>query len=198
MDKPTVEQKNIKQLHKLTVADLFTLLRIVGTLFLIFGNPSRMNYLIVYSACGLSDIVDGWIARATKTTSTFGARLDSIADLMFYCTMIITIFPVLLVKLSIYIWIAVATVVFLRVSIYVIVAFKFRCFSSTHSYLNKASGAMVFFTPFFLNTSWIALYCSLICVVGGLATIEELIMHLRAKEYDPSKKSIFISKLSSK
>ena len=191
MDKSTVKQKEIKQVHRLTLADLFTLLRIVGTFCLLFANPSKASFLIIYTLCGVSDVIDGWIARATNTTSTFGARLDSIADIFFYCTMIYTIFPVLLLKLSVYIWLAVAIVVLLRASIYVLVAFKFRCFSSTHTYLNKVSGALIFCTPFVLYTNWIAVYCSVICLVGGIATVEELIMHIRAKEYDSSKKTLF-------
>ena len=41
-------------------------------------------------------MLDGTIARATNSTSEFGARLDSISDLIFYAVMIVKFFPILL------------------------------------------------------------------------------------------------------
>lgn len=47
-----------------------------------FHMPSTPFY-ILYMICGLSDVLDGIIARKTNTASSFGARLDTIADFIF-------------------------------------------------------------------------------------------------------------------
>ena len=58
---------------------------------MIFSNHE--NLYILYIFCGLTDMVDGKIARKTGTTSTFGARLDTVADLVFLLVCGIRILP---------------------------------------------------------------------------------------------------------
>lgn len=40
-------------------------------------------FYIIYFYCGISDMLDGYIARKIKNTSQIGAILDSIADIIF-------------------------------------------------------------------------------------------------------------------
>ena len=76
-----------------------TLTRIAGTLWLIFIEPLSVLFYVVYSLCGLTDVVDGYLARKTSSTSELGARLDSVADLLFYAVMLFRVFPILWKKL---------------------------------------------------------------------------------------------------
>ena len=99
-----------KNKHRLNVADIITLLRIFGTVLLLLFKPLTPGFFCVYALTGLTDVLDGWIARKTKTAGEFGARLDSIADLLFYTVMLIRLLPVLLSKLPNEIWYAVAVV----------------------------------------------------------------------------------------
>ena len=69
--------------------NLITALRIAGTAGLIFAQPLTPLYFVIYTLCGLSDVLDGWLARHTGSASDFGARLDSLADLFFYTVMIV-------------------------------------------------------------------------------------------------------------
>ena len=69
--------------HKWNTADIVTLFRMAGTLLLVFLQPLSAGFFLVYSLTGVTDVLDGWIARKTKTASDFGARLDSIADLLY-------------------------------------------------------------------------------------------------------------------
>lgn len=77
-------KKELTEKHRLNIADIITLFRIAGTLSLIFLRPFSAGFFSVYALTGLTDVLDGWIARKTETASAFGARLDSIADLLFY------------------------------------------------------------------------------------------------------------------
>ena len=73
----------------LTPPNICTMLRIVGTVGLLLIRPLTLPFYLLYTFCGITDVLDGTIARATNSTSEFGARLDGIADLIFYAVMIV-------------------------------------------------------------------------------------------------------------
>ena len=160
-----------------------TALRIVGTAALIFTKPMSIWFYIVYCLTGITDVLDGFIARKFKLTSEFGAKLDSIADLLFYTVMGIMIMPVLLETLPLSLWCGVITVIALRLASYITAAIKFKRFASTHSILNKLTGAAVFCIPFILLTSVAVPICWIICVISGVSSSNELITHLLSKTY---------------
>lgn len=177
--------------NMITVPNCITALRIVGALVLLFLAPLSVAFYIVYTLCGVSDVLDGYIARATKSTSEFGAKLDSVADLTFYTVMMLKILPILWKLLPKWIWFAVAAAIVIRLSSYGVAAARYRRFASMHTYLNKCTGAMLFAVPYFLSLSFAVGYCITVCAVGGLASLEELIMHIAAKEYKPGVKSVY-------
>lgn len=177
--------------HKLTAADIITLCRMAGTLALIFLQPLSAGFFCLYALTGLTDVLDGWVARKTKTASDFGAKLDSISDLLFYTVMLLRIFPILWDTLPGAIWYAVAFVILVRLSAYLIAAVKYHRFASLHTYLNKVTGLTVFLIPFFLATPCAVGFCWTVCAIGGAASAEELILHLCRKTYRPNAKSIF-------
>ena len=84
------------------IPNFITSLRIVGTASLFLIDPLSELFYLIYTLSGLSDAVDGWVARATKTTSELGSKLDTAADLLFYAVMIIRIFPELWARLSVW------------------------------------------------------------------------------------------------
>ncbi len=170
--------------------NLLTAIRIVGAASLLFIKPFCAWFYIIYTLSGLSDVLDGFVARITKTTSEFGARLDSIADLLFYAVMLIRILPALLEKMPGWIWVFVAVVLAIRFSAYIVALFKYRRFASVHTYLNKATGLLVFFIPYFIWFKFAVLYCAVVCSVGALASTEELIMHIVGKSYSQKKSLI--------
>ena len=88
----------------LTPPNICTMLRIVGTVGLLLIRPLTLPFYILYTFCGITDVLDGTIARATNSTREFGARLDSIADLIFYAVMIVKFFPILLEVLPVWMW----------------------------------------------------------------------------------------------
>lgn len=177
--------------HKLNLADIITLIRIVGTLVLMFLRPLSTVFLVVYALTGVTDVLDGWIARKTKTASDFGARLDSAADLLFYAVMLLRIFPALWSMLPREIWYVVAVILVLRISAYLTAIVKYRQFASLHTYLNKLTGGMLFFVPFVLSTKYGVAYCWSICVVAFVAATEELAIHLHSRTCHTNTKSIF-------
>jgi len=165
------------------IPNCITFLRIAATAALLFISPFSKEFYAIYALAGLSDVLDGWLARRLKLSSSFGAKLDSAADLTFYTVMFIQICPVLWAVLPRVIWLGVALVVFLRLCSYAVAAIKFHRFASLHTLMNKLTGATVFALPYVVMTPIITAYCWGLFVLSLCATVEELTMHIRAKEY---------------
>lgn len=176
---------------RVSLPNCITALRIMGTLLLLFTVPLSVIFFVVYVLCGVSDVLDGWIARATNSATEFGAKLDSIADLLFYLVMLIKLLPVLWRLLPSWIWYMVGGVLLLRLASYVTAAVKFKRFASVHTRLNKLTGAAVFLIPFFIMLPRAVLYCSGVCVLAGIASAQELLLHICRDEYRTNKKALF-------
>lgn len=168
--------------------------RIAGTIWLILMKPLTPLFLTIYTITGVTDILDGAIARKYGTTSEKGAKLDSIADLLFYTLILIRIFPVMWVTLPKKIWIMVGAILLVRFVSYGTAAKKYHRFASLHTYLNKVTGLMVFLVPYAIISPAAIPYCWGVCVVAMIGSIEELVMHLTSEKYDPSRKSLLIKR----
>lgn len=171
-----------------------TAVRIVGTAAMLFMKPLSKIFLIVYAVAGFTDVLDGFIARKMGTISDFGSKLDSVADLLLYFVMLVKLFPVMWVVLPNIIWAMVGAIVVVRFCAYMVAAKKYKRFSAQHTYMNKASGLAVFTVPFAIVTAIAVPYCWGVCVVAMTASLEELIIHLTSKEYNPSRKTLLMNK----
>lgn len=173
------------------VPNSITCFRIVGSVVLLFLPSFSPIFYIMYSLCGVSDAVDGFIARRFKLTSELGSRLDSIADLLFYASMLTHVIPFLVPRVPAAVWYVVSALILLRIVMYLLAAVKYHRFSSLHTYANKATGVVLFSVPYLLlftnptAVSWIA------CAACALSSIEELLIHCRTKEYPSETKTIF-------
>ena len=178
------------QSHKWNTADTITSVRIAASLFLLLLPLRSVGFLVVYTLTGLTDVLDGWLARKTGTASDFGARLDSIADLLFYAAVLLRLFPVLRQALPVTIWYAVAVILLVRLTAYAVAAAKYHCFASLHTWLNKVTGAALFLLPYILVISSGVAYCSAVCALAFAASLEELAIHLFGNGYDAGRKTI--------
>ena len=60
----------------------------------------------LYAWCGLSDMIDGTIARTLGKESDLGARLDSLSDLVFVASSALTLLPVIRLEAWLIVWVA--------------------------------------------------------------------------------------------
>lgn len=170
--------------------NIISVLRMAGTVWLLFMEPLSLLFMVVYTLTGVTDALDGAIARKYGTTSELGAKLDSVADLLFYTLILIRIFPVMWVTLPKVIWLAVAAILLVRGAAYATFAKKYHRFASLHTYLNKATGIMVFGVAYMIRTPVAIPYCWSVCAVAMLASLEELLIHVTSKEYKPHRKML--------
>ena len=181
----------LKKEWRANLPNCITLLRIAGTLCLLFTRPGSLAFYAVYTLAGLTDALDGWLGRRLGVSSDFGARLDSIADLLFYGVMLLRLCPLLWLLLPVQIWYAVGAAFLIRLTSYLLAAVKYRRFASLHTYLNKLTGGAVFLLPYLLTSPSMEAYCWTVCAAALTASLEELMIHLQQPVYRPDIKSIF-------
>ena len=75
------------------VANILTGFRILGSILLLFFPVFSEAFYSIYLLCGFSDMIDGTIARKTNSASEFGAKLDTVADIVFVVVSMIKLLP---------------------------------------------------------------------------------------------------------
>ena len=181
------------------IANFITVLRMVGTGMLLYTAPLTPAFYLLYTLCGITDALDGIIARETKTASALGARLDSIADLMFCGVMLWKLTPLLWAKLPVGVWCLTGGILLVRITSYIVAAVKHGTFASLHTVLNKLTGLLVFLLPYFVAGPFLPAFGWASAIVAGIASLEELILHIQAREYCPnvpSWRSMLVQKAS--
>ncbi len=182
----------------LNIPNIITSLRIVGTALMLPVRSMSAWFFVLYSFTGLTDALDGFIARKTNTTTPLGTKLDSIADMLFYAAMFYKIFPTLVEVFPIGVWVGIGIAILIRICAYVTAAVKYKRFASLHSWLNKVTGFMVFGLPYMIVTPFAIFYSYLGCAVAIFASASEFVLHLRAGSYDEQTKTIFDRKKKQK
>ena len=177
--------------HKWNTADTVTSVRIACSFVLLKLPMSSPEFILIYTLVGLTDVLDGWLARKTGTASDFGAKLDSIADLLFYGVLLLRFLPTLWLALPRAVWYVVSAVLFVRVLAYTTAAVKYHRFASLHTWLNKLTGGAVFLLPYVFAVSDGVAYGWAVCFLALAAALEELTIHLSQKEYCADRKTIF-------
>ncbi len=172
------------------IPNCLSITRIVLALCLIAIKPLSITFYILYVFCGISDMLDGFIARKTGVSSSIGAKLDSIADLIMVVILFFKLYPIIRLPGQIIIW--VLLILAIRVISMVLVFLKYKSFAILHTYLNKFTGLLLFLIPIFLINYSSDLWMYVICGIASLSAVEELVIHLTSKELQPDRKSIFL------
>lgn len=153
------------------MANFITCIRIVCGIILLWCAPLSPAFYTLYIIAGLSDILDGWIARVTNTESELGAKLDSAADFFFVVVCLIKLLPALTIPLWIYVWTGIIAAIKLRNIVLGIILHK--QFMAVHSFANKLTGALLFALPFTLSLIEIQYSATFVCIIATFAAIEE-------------------------
>lgn len=164
------------------IADIITLSRIIGSIDLLSTPVFSKEFFVIYTYCGISDALDGFVARRLKTESKLGSVLDSMSDLIFYSVLFYKIWGTLNEVLPAFFFTIIWTIFGIRVSCYAYVYAKEKKFASEHFILNKVTGLLLFVMPYIIKTSFFVYYAALICLVAFIAAIYEYRFHLTGKK----------------
>lgn len=173
-----------------TIPNYISFSRIIFSLVLIFVKPLSTAFYVIYFICGLTDIIDGFIARKTGTTSKLGEKLDSIADLTMAVVLLVVLYPIVNPSTEIVIWIISISIV--RLASMVVALIKYKTFAILHTYGNKITGVVILIFPILLPYIPTNVLMYIICVVASISAIEELIIQLTSCQLQINKKSILV------
>ena len=127
------------------LADALTLIRLVCSPVLFVLRPDSAAFWILYAALGLTDALDGTLARASRQGPTErGAKLDSMADAVFFAALLVA-----LLRMCRYpAWMLVWTALIAAARVLALVL-RLRKGNRTppHTFWDKAAGAVLFVTP---------------------------------------------------
>ena len=114
----------------------------------------------------------GKIARKTKSVSETGARLDTVADIVFVAVCFVKILP--LIQFPTWLWIWIVVIATIKIGNVVWGLIYNKKLVSMHSILNKATGFLLFIFP--LTLSFIEpMYSSVIvCSLATVSAINEV------------------------
>jgi CDP-diacylglycerol--glycerol-3-phosphate 3-phosphatidyltransferase len=171
------------------LANIISISRIVLLLSLFFTIHHALLFTVIYLACGLSDVLDGYIARKTNTASELGARLDSFADFVFFAAL--TGFVMLWMKNDILVFLPwIIAIIIIRLGNLSITVLKYHTLSILHTWGNKLTGFLIFIAPLFILYRQYAVLW-LVCMMALLSAAEETIIHITSKELHVNRRSIF-------
>ena len=153
------------------MANVITGLRILVSAVLLFCPVFSPIFYVLYLIAGLSDMVDGIIARKTDSVSEFGSRLDGVADFVFVAVCLIRVLPVLDIPIWLYVWTA---VIFFVKIINIISGYVMqKRYVAVHTTMNKATGVLLFMLPLTLTIVPLNYSGIPICSVATFAAIQE-------------------------
>ena len=148
---------------------IIALLRIAGSLSLLFCDVSGVMFWIIYALCGISDIVDGWLARKLKCVTKTGALLDSLADICFVACLCLLLLPILDLPQWLWLWAGVIVAIKVVNQISALVMYGHCCFP--HTTANKATGFLLFIAVPMTLLSIIPI--TIVAAISTFAAVEE-------------------------
>ena len=153
------------------IANFVTSLRIVFSLIMLYFPAFSPGFYACYLLAGITDMVDGSVARRLGTESELGEKLDTIADFIFVLAALYKLLPDMAVSAGIWTWTGI--IVLIKV-INIICGFLVqKRFVSVHSPANKITGIVLFLLPLTLPFVDIKYSVVLVCSLATFAAVQE-------------------------
>ena len=153
------------------IPNLLSMSRIAVCLPLLLVDAMTLPFWGLYLIAGVTDMLDGFLARRWGVESNFGARLDSLADFVFVLAVGYKLFPWL--KLNAELWIMIGLIALVKtvnaVSSYVV---NHRI-EFLHTKANKLTGFLLFVGMMAIGQSYFIPVAWIIACIALFAAIQE-------------------------
>ena len=143
--------------------------RIAGSLGLLFCDVAGWLFWLLYALCGISDMVDGWLARKLHVETKAGAVCDSVSDIVFVACCAIRLLPVLEIPVWLWIWAGMIVIIKMVNQVSALAVFKRFCFP--HTWANKLTGFLLFLTV--PTMFWSLIPISIVAAIATFAAVQE-------------------------
>ena len=153
------------------MANIITIVRILCSIALLFCPVFSAAFYSLYITAGISDMVDGWVARKTNTVSEFGVKLDTIADVVFVVVCLVKLLPVMDIPVWLYVWVGIIALIKVIniISGYVVQ----KQFVAVHSVMNKVTGVLLFVFPLTISFIDLRYSTTVVCIFATFAAVQE-------------------------
>ena len=151
------------------IPNIISALRILGAVCLLFIYPVSVAFWVIYGFCGISDMLDGYLARKLKAESKTGAVLDSVADICFVACCAIRLIPVVQIPTWLWIWAGVIVAIKIVNQVSALIVCKRFCFP--HTIANKLTGFLLFLAAPMMF--WSIIPIAIVAVVATFAAVQE-------------------------
>ena len=156
---------------KTGTANLITGTRILCSIVLLFCSPFSPSFYALYLVAGLTDMIDGPVARKTGTVSELGAKLDTTADFLFIAACLIKLLP--LIPFSLWLWLWIGGIALIKavnlLSGYIVQ----KRFVTMHTVMNKTTGILLFVLPLTVPVVALKYSAPVVCMAATFAAIQE-------------------------
>ncbi len=153
------------------MANSLTICRIVLCVVLLITDAFSPAFFLAYALAGLTDMLDGYVARKTNSASELGTRLDSIADLVLVIVCLEKLLPAIDVPIWLWAWVAaIAIVKVVNMASGLVVE---RRLVMPHTVANKVAGLVAFLVPLAIPLLGVVSPAIIACVVATFAAIQE-------------------------
>ena len=156
---------------RIQIANIITGCRIICAILLLFFTPFSGEFYVAYLLCGVSDMIDGVVARKTNSTSSFGAKLDTVADLVFMFIACYKLLPTIHIPLWLWVWIII--IAGIKLSNIVWGLLRRKSLIAIHSILNKITGVALFLLPLTIQLVELKYSLTTICLIATFAALQE-------------------------
>ena len=137
-----------------------------------FVQSSPAIFWTLYLLCGLSDILDGAVARLTGTVSRLGERLETLADIVFVAVWMVLFIPA--INFGRWLWIWTGIIAFIKVVNVISGLAMKKGFVAKHTPANKATGILLFLLPMIVLWEVIKVpYIILVSLLATFAAVQE-------------------------
>lgn len=151
-----------KHLNRGLIPNIISASRGVVAFALLFTEFRSPIFWIAYLWCGISDMIDGPIARRMNVVTKTGALVDSIADLLFVAIAAIVILPQMAIPT--WTWICIGLIAMVKISSIVSGFVMYKRLVMPHTIANKIAGLSLFLLPIALE--WIPFNYAAIAVIA--------------------------------
>lgn len=125
--------------------NIISLSRGVAAVGLLFPAVFSAPFWVLYLWCGISDMIDGLLARRLGAESRTGAAIDSIADLIFMLIACIRIIPALTIPF--WFWLVVGIIAVLQLARMCFLYFRWGGWDGLHDRTNRIIGLALYLAP---------------------------------------------------
>lgn len=153
------------------IANAITGCRILCSFLLPVFDVFSTGFYITYILCGFSDMIDGSVARKADAVSGFGAKFDTVADMVFVAVAMIKLLPTVCVPKWILVWVIAIGVIKIFNIIWGYICHK--RFVSLHTGMNKITGLLLFLLPLTLSYIEPGYSSAVVCFIATVSSIQE-------------------------